>query len=74
MHRSVRFDFIEHISAPGYLVTLNGRPVRDRFATLSEVLAFAHRLGTPARYAGSRLERVLAEGGQLQGGDENVVA
>jgi hypothetical protein len=73
MHRAVRLDFTERPSAPGYMVTLNGRPVRDGFATLSEVLTFARRLGTPARYAGTCLDRVLAEGGQLRNSDENVV-
>jgi hypothetical protein len=73
MHRTVRLDFTEHPLAPGYIVTLNGRPVRDGFATLSEVLIFARRLGTPARYAGTRLDRVIAEGGQLRNSDENVV-
>jgi hypothetical protein len=73
MHRSVRLDFTDQPAGTGYMVTLNGRPLGDRFGHLGEVLAFARALGTPARYSGTDPSRVVAEGGQVQAGDEGFV-
>jgi hypothetical protein len=69
----MRLDFIERPSGTGYLVVLNGRQVPDRFDHVSEVLAFAHALGTAARYCGTAPNRIVAEGGNLQAGDEDFV-
>lgn len=73
MEKPLRLDFTDHPSGSGYLAVLNGRVVGDSFATLQELLAFARCLRTPARYAGSRLDRVITEGGQLRAGDEGVI-
>ncbi len=73
MEKPLRLDFTDHPSGSGYLAALNGRLIGDSFATLQELLGFARCLGTPARYAGSRLDRVLKEGGQLLAGDESVI-
>lgn len=73
MRPSMRLDFIERPAGTGYLVVLNGRQVQDRFEHLSEVLAFAHTLGTSARYSGTTPSQIAAEGGQLQAGDEGFV-
>jgi hypothetical protein len=69
----MRLDFIERPAGTGYLVVLNGRQVQDRFEHVSEVLAFAHALGTAARYCGTTPRQIAAEGGQLQAGDEGFV-
>ena len=51
--RRIRVDFIEHPSEGGYVVTLNGRLVGDRFANRREVRAFARALGAVPEYAGT---------------------
>ena len=72
--KRLRLDFVEHPSGIGWSVFLNGSPIRDQFGTVSEIVAFADALRTPARYAGSDVSRVEAEGGHLVCGDERVVA
>lgn len=73
MEQRVRVDFVDHPSGVGHVVVVNGRPVADRFATVTEVVAFARSLKTLASYSGVNRDRVLAEGGQFIDSEENWV-
>jgi hypothetical protein len=68
-----RLDFLEHRSGIGWIAFLNGSPLCDQFATIGEIVTFAQLLRTPARYAGTDVSRVEAEGWYVVADEEREV-